>query len=172
MNFLVNPMLTTDLQVYLRPNELLEVPGACIHDQLLSRIWLFDTPQAVPRQAPLSIKFSRQEYWNALPFHPPGVLTEPGIKPMSPVSPCKQILYQWAIRAAQKSLETISTLLSTLCGHIHPTVTTHFSFRCLPWTEAFNFLLCFYWWYPISPTHWGDFVELLAPAFSAMSIFG
>ena len=31
--------------------------------------------------------FSRQEYWNGLPFPSPGDLPYPGIKPMSPVSP-------------------------------------------------------------------------------------
>ena len=90
MNFLANPVLTTDLQVYLRPNELLQVPRACIHDQSLSRVWLFDTLQAEPCLAPVSKEFSGQEYWSELPFPPPGVLTEPGIKPMSLVSPASR----------------------------------------------------------------------------------
>ena len=34
-------------------------------------------------QAPLSVEFSRQEYWSALPFSSPGDLTDPGIKPGS-----------------------------------------------------------------------------------------
>ena len=34
--------------------------------------------------------FSRQEYWNGLPFPPPGDLPDPGIKPISPVSPALQ----------------------------------------------------------------------------------
>ena len=38
-------------------------------------------------QAPLSVEFSRKEYWNGLPFPPPGDLPEPGIKPMSLMSP-------------------------------------------------------------------------------------
>ena len=33
-------------------------------------------------QAPLSMGFSRQEYWSALPCPPPGDLTNPGIKPI------------------------------------------------------------------------------------------
>ena len=37
--------------------------------------------------APLSIEFSRQEYWTELPCPPPEDLPHPGIKPMSPVSP-------------------------------------------------------------------------------------
>ena len=39
------------------------------------------------RQAPLSVGFSRQEYWSGLPFPPPGDLPDPGIEPTSPVSP-------------------------------------------------------------------------------------
>ena len=44
------------------------------------------TPQTVARQAPLSMGFSRQEYWSGLPFPPPGDLPNPGIKPMSSTS--------------------------------------------------------------------------------------
>ena len=36
------------------------------------------------RQAPLSMQFSRQEYWSGLPFPSPGDLPNPGIKTMSP----------------------------------------------------------------------------------------
>ena len=35
-------------------------------------------------QAPLSMGFSRQEYWSGLPFPPPEDLPDPGIKPMCP----------------------------------------------------------------------------------------
>ena len=41
------------------------------------------TPWTVARQAPLSIGFSRQEYWSGLPFLSPGDLPDPGIKPRS-----------------------------------------------------------------------------------------
>jgi len=44
-------------------------------------------PQTVAHQAPLSVGFSRQEYWNRLPFPPPGDLPNPGIKPTSLASP-------------------------------------------------------------------------------------
>ena len=36
------------------------------------------------RQAPLSMEFSRQEYWSGLPFPSPGDLSDAGIKPGSP----------------------------------------------------------------------------------------
>ena len=38
-------------------------------------------------QAPLSMEFSREEYWGGLPFPPPGDLSNAGIKPASPASP-------------------------------------------------------------------------------------
>ena len=41
----------------------------------------------VAQQAPLSMKFSKQEYWSELPFPPPRDLSDPGIEPMSPVAP-------------------------------------------------------------------------------------
>ena len=42
------------------------------------------TPWTVAHQAPLSVGFSRQEYWSGLPFPSPGDLPNPGIKPGSP----------------------------------------------------------------------------------------
>ena len=50
-----------------------------------SRVQLFETPWTVACQAPLSMGFSRQEYWSGLPFPSPGDLPNPGIKPQSPV---------------------------------------------------------------------------------------
>ena len=44
----------------------------------------FVTPWTVAHQAPLSLGFSRQEYWSGLPFLSPEDLPEPGIKPVSP----------------------------------------------------------------------------------------
>ena len=51
--------------------------------KLLSRVRLFATPWTVTQQAPLSMGFSRQEYWNGLPFPSPGDLPDPGIEPRS-----------------------------------------------------------------------------------------
>ena len=42
------------------------------------------TPWTVACQAPLSMGFSRQEYWSWLPFPSPGDLPDPGIEPGSP----------------------------------------------------------------------------------------
>ena len=46
--------------------------------KLLSRVQLCD-PMTVAYQAPPSTGFSRQEYWNGLPFPSPGDLPNPGI---------------------------------------------------------------------------------------------
>ena len=45
------------------------------------------TPWTVALQGPLSMQFSRQEYWNELPFPPPEDLPDPGFKPKCPASP-------------------------------------------------------------------------------------
>ena len=42
------------------------------------------TPWTVARQAPLSMGFSRQEYWSELPFPTPGDFPDPGIESKSP----------------------------------------------------------------------------------------
>ena len=41
-------------------------------------------PWTVALQAPLPMKFSRQEYWSGLPFPSPGDLPDPGIEPGFP----------------------------------------------------------------------------------------
>ena len=53
----------------------------------LSHVQLFATPWTVALQAPLSMGFSRQEYWSGLPLLPPGVLPNPGTEPASFMSP-------------------------------------------------------------------------------------
>ena len=50
----------------------------------LSRVRLFATPWTVAYKAPLSMEFSRQEYWSGLPFPSPEDLPNPGIEPGSP----------------------------------------------------------------------------------------
>ena len=75
---------------------LTESPGGsavknppAVHVCILSHfscVRLFATPWTVTHQAPLSMGFSRQEYWSGLPCPPPGDLPDPGIKLMSPAS--------------------------------------------------------------------------------------
>ena len=64
--------------------------GNCTHsDKSLltchfSHVRLFATPWTVAHQAPLSMGFSRQEYWSGLPFPSPEDLPNPGIEPGLP----------------------------------------------------------------------------------------
>ena len=56
---------------------------ACV----LSHVQLFVTPWTAAHKPPLSMEFSRQEYWSGLPFPTPEDLPYPGIEPACPVSP-------------------------------------------------------------------------------------
>ena len=57
------------------------------HTFILSHVRLFFTPWTAAHQAPLSMGCSRQEYWSGLPCSPPGDLPNPGIKPITFMSP-------------------------------------------------------------------------------------
>ena len=57
---------------------------------VLSRARLFATPWAVAHQAPLSMEFSRQEYWSGLPFPFPGDLPDPGMEALTRKLPALQ----------------------------------------------------------------------------------
>ena len=56
----------------------------------LQYVQLFVTLRTVALQAPLSMGFSRQEYWSGFPCPPPGDLPNPGIEPVSPAAPALQ----------------------------------------------------------------------------------
>ena len=70
----------------------------------LSPVGLFATLWTVAYKAPLSMEFSRQEYWSRLPFPSPGDLPHPGIEPGSP-----------ALRADALPSEPPGKPLNTLC---------------------------------------------------------
>ena len=53
-----------------------------MHAQLC--LTLYNLKNCIAHQAPLSMRFSRQEYWSGLPFPSPRHLLDPGIKPASP----------------------------------------------------------------------------------------
>ena len=67
---------------------------------MLSHVWFFVTPYTVAHRTPLSMGFSREEYWSGLPFPSPGDHPNQGIKPHLPHFPhllhCRWILYHWA----------------------------------------------------------------------------
>ena len=66
---------------------------------LVSHVWLFTIPWTVAHQAPLFMKFTRQEYWSRLPFSSSGDLPEPGIRPRSPALQVDSF-FPWVTRKA------------------------------------------------------------------------
>ena len=87
-----------------------------------SHVWLFGTPWTVARQAPLSMGFSRQEYWSGLPCPPPGDLPVPGIEPASHLhylSYCPDhFLYTFCVLEPQSSSFLVD--LFVLVGNMFP----------------------------------------------------
>ena len=59
----------------------------CVYSVTQSCLTLCDSTDYIAFKAPLSMEFSRQEYWSRLPLPSPGDLPGPGIKPKSLVSP-------------------------------------------------------------------------------------
>ena len=59
---------------------------------MLSHVDSSETPWTVACQAPLSMGFPRQEYWNGLAFPSPGDLPNPGIEPGSPTLQADDLL--------------------------------------------------------------------------------
>ena len=60
----------------------------------LSCVRLFETPWTVAHQAPLSMGFSRQEYWTGLPCPSPRDFPNPGIKPRSSALQTDYLLFE------------------------------------------------------------------------------
>ena len=78
------------------------------------------TPWTEAHQAPLSMEFSRQEYWSGLLFPPPGDLPNPGIEPSSLASPALAggfFTTSAALQCCRKHL--LSLILTTLRGRGH-----------------------------------------------------
>ena len=70
--------------------------GEQAHDDdecMLSPFQLFATPWTAACQSPLSMAFSRQEYWNGMPFPPLGYLTQGSNLHRLCLLHCRQILY-------------------------------------------------------------------------------
>ena len=63
----------------------------CCMVNSFSPVRLFVTLWTIAQQAPLSMGFSKQEYWSGLPCPPPGDLPNPGIKLASFLSPALQV---------------------------------------------------------------------------------
>ena len=79
-------MQTTDLWAQWRKGkgrQTREWQMARIVCQLLNHVRLFESPRTVTHQAPLSMEFSKQEYWSGQPYSSPGDLPDPGVEPRS-----------------------------------------------------------------------------------------
>ena len=72
-------------------------------------------PWTVARQAPLSMEFPRQEYWNGLPFPSPGDLPSPEMELAHPALAGRCILYRWATRDILTMATPICIPTSSVC---------------------------------------------------------
>ena len=92
-----------------------------------SRVWLFTILWSAACQAPLSMGFSRQEYWSRLPCSFPGDLPDPGIEPLSPMAPELQVdslpLSHWGSPRLSKSY-----IDSFFTFHLYMLIDLFFSF--------------------------------------------
>ena len=81
---------------------------------VLSCVWLFVPPWTVAHQAPLSIEFSRQEYWSGLPFPSPGDVPNPGIELGSPALQAVSLLSEPSGKPKQQCKSAIIICTSAL----------------------------------------------------------
>ena len=94
-SFLKNIFHTSKYNLILFERHLQGIPFIVYMLSCFSHIRFFVTPWTVAHQAPLSMGFSRQDYWNGLPCPPPGDLPNPGIIPASLMFSCidRRVLY-------------------------------------------------------------------------------
>ena len=104
----------------------------CGHARVLSHfshIQLFVTLWTIVRQAPLSMGFSRQEYWSELPFPPPGDLPDPGTEPTFFMS---AYVGRWVITSATWKAPRIQQYISYI---ISSTVLDHRVTQIVGWAK-------------------------------------
>ena len=79
-------------------------------------VWFFVTPRTVARRAPLSVGFSRQEYWSGLPYPVSGDLLNPGIQPVSSASPALRVdSLPLSHRGSPKLVDAVLYLVTQSC---------------------------------------------------------
>ena len=93
----------------------------CVRASCFSHVRLYAMQRTVASQAPLSMGFSRQEYWSGLPFPSPGDLPDPGIEPVSLMSPALAGRFfttstTWEVHSIQFS--SVAQLCPTLCDPV------------------------------------------------------
>ena len=87
-----------------------------LHPQSFSCVQLFVIPWTVAHLAPLSMEFSRQEYWSGLSFSIPVYLPDPWIKPMSLRSPALAGEF-FTTEKSRKPYHGVECMLS-FCSHL------------------------------------------------------
>ena len=133
----------------LRKQMITFSPKVKVKVLVISHVQLFVTPWTVAHQAPLSMGFSRQEYWSGLPCSLPGDLPHPGFEPTSlmshvpigrffttwedyaptPANPCpssyKTVNWAWTVRSDLVWLSVTEKYFAV------PRSNTHSSSTCL-----------------------------------------
>ena len=94
---------------------------------LFSRVQLFANLWTIAHHGPLSVGFSRQEYWNGLPWSPPENLLNPGIETMSHTSSPKSCRYFHKYFNSWRSDEGNFSLYILLFLSLFPLAFLHFN---------------------------------------------
>ena len=115
-----------------------------------SHVQLLVTPWTVACQVPLSMEFSRQEYWSGLPCPPPDDLSNPGIEPTSPALQVDSLPLNhwgspntlWKVKVKVLVIQSCLTLCDTMdCSPPGSSVHGSFQARVLEWGAiAFSIL--------------------------------
>ena len=150
-------LLCTDL-LYFQSSTCMQ---ACWHVCMLSCVWLSATLWTAVWQAPLSMGFSRQGYWNGFPFPPP--VDQACISCIG-----RQILYHWVVWLAQLPKAVITTCIlyweifpPPLVTSCHYTISNRiFVFENLGWCDA-----NWFFWTERTP------VELFHPGRDTVRVF-
>ena len=103
------------------PEFLFHFARKCAVLCLVAHSWLtLCDPMTAARQTPLSLGFSRKEYWSVLPCPSPGYLPKPGIEPSLPH--CRQILYRLSHQNFHEEYERkeLSKSLNAWCIFVLP----------------------------------------------------
>ena len=125
-------LFSYQLRAYVK--QLWLKPVWCCCAQMLSRVWLFVTPWTVPRPAPLSMGFPRQECWSRLPFPSPGDLPHPGMELASPAlaagflttgATWEAYVWYWLALIGGQIGHTLSIAILKLMKYIHYEDTGH-----------------------------------------------
>ena len=134
------------------------------------------TPWTVAHQAPVSMGFSRQEYWSGLPCPSPGDLPDPGIKPQSPAFQADSLRFEpqrrWSGPSPQPLLPQNAERIQVEEMRLHQGLASQ---PCLPLCDCrpgewFGQLGSSYplmskaiWFRGLGPNHASSCIPLLAP---------